>query len=64
LKNASNIKNDEYKTIVLPYSRELDSLILANYIIRSPEEEESSPLHIKNVMTNSKEKIKNILQPF
>jgi len=32
--------------------------------IRSPKEKESSPPHIEDVMTNSKEKIENTLPPF
>jgi DNA segregation ATPase FtsK/SpoIIIE-like protein len=64
LKNISNIENNEYETLVLAYSRKLDSLLLANYITKSPEEEESSLPHVKNVVTNLEEETQNNLPPF
>jgi hypothetical protein len=51
-KNASNAKDDEYKTFVFP--RKLDSLVSASYITRNPEEEESSPLHTEDAMTHKR----------
>jgi hypothetical protein len=49
-RNASNVEENEYKTLVVAYGRELDSLISTSYIIRSLEEEESPPPHIENAM--------------
>jgi hypothetical protein len=43
-------KDDEYKTEILTYNRKLDSLVSISCIIRSPEEEESSPPHTKDVV--------------
>jgi hypothetical protein len=40
-------KDNEYETLVFTYNRELDSLILANCVIRSLEEEKNSPPHKK-----------------
>ncbi len=63
-KNASNVEDDEYKTPKLSYSKKLDSLILTSCITRSQEEEESSPPHIEDVVTNSKKEMENTLPPF
>jgi hypothetical protein len=49
---------------VFTYSKELDSLVLANHITKSPEEEKNSPPHTKHVVTNLKEETKNNLPPF
>jgi hypothetical protein len=63
-RNIFDIENNEYETPIFTYSRELDSLVLANYITRSPKEEESSPPHTKNVVTDLEEETKNNLPPF
>ncbi len=63
-RNASNTKDNEYETLVLAYSRKLDSLMLASCITRSPKEEESSPPHTEDVLMDSKEEIENTLPPF
>ncbi len=63
-KNASNVEDDEYETLVLAYNKKLDSLISTSCITRSLEEEESSPPHIKDVVTNSKKEMENTLPPF
>ncbi len=60
-KNAFDIEDNEYETLVLAYNKELDSLILANYITRSLKEEESSPPHIEYVVMDSEEETKNML---
>jgi IS4 transposase len=51
-RNNFDAKNNAYETLVLTYSRNLDLLILANSIIRSNVEEESSPPYPKDVVTN------------
>jgi hypothetical protein len=63
-RTISNIEDDEYQTLIFTYSRELDSLVSANCITRSPEEKESSPPHIEDVVMESKEETKNTLPPF
>jgi hypothetical protein len=63
-RNASNVEDNEYEKLVLDYNKELNSLISASYITKSPKKEENSPPHIKNAMTNSKEEMKNTLPPF
>jgi len=63
-KNASNVEDDEYETLVLAYNKKLDSLISTSCITRSLEEEESSPPHIEDVVTNSKKEMENTLPPF
>jgi hypothetical protein len=54
LRNASNVEDNAYETSLFAYSRELDVLISTNFIIRSDVEEESPPLHLKDVMANLK----------
>jgi hypothetical protein len=61
LKNTSFTKEDEYKTPIFAYNIELDSLILTSYILRSPEEEETSPPHIKDAVTDLEKDLDNIL---
>ncbi len=53
LKNASDAKDDEYETLILTYNKLLDSLVLASCISRSRKEEENSPPHTEDVVTNS-----------
>jgi hypothetical protein len=62
-KNTSDTKKKEYETLVLAYSKVLDSLISVSDITRSSEEKESSLPHTKDVVTNSKEETKNVLPP-
>jgi hypothetical protein len=62
--NASNVEDDEYETLVFVYSRKLDSLVSANYITKSPKEEEESPPHIKDAVMDLEEETKNTLPPF
>jgi hypothetical protein len=45
---------------VITHNKKLDSLILASCIVKSLEEEESSPPHIGDVMMNSEEKTMNM----
>jgi hypothetical protein len=46
-RNTSNAKKNAYETLILAYSRELDLLVLANFIIKSDVEEENSPPYQK-----------------
>ncbi len=64
MKNTSDVEDNEYETLVFTYNKELDSLVLANYITKSPKEEESSPPHIEDVVMDSEEETKNTLPPF
>jgi hypothetical protein len=54
LKDASDVEDDAYKTLVLAYNRELDLLVSAKSIIRS--DMEKSPPYLEDVMINSKKK--------
>ncbi len=62
--SSYKIEDDEYETPVFTYNKELDSLVSANYITKSPKEEDSSPPHIEDVVMDSKEETKNTLPPF
>jgi len=64
LRNSFEVEDDEFKTPILIYNRKLDFLMLANCITRSPEEEESSPPHTKDVVRDSKKEMENTLPPF
>jgi len=64
LRNVSNVEDNEYETLVFSYNKELDSLVSTICITRSPKEEESSPPHTKDVMTDLEEETKNIFPPF
>ncbi len=63
-RNTFAIKDDEYETLVLTCNRVLDSLMLASYITRSLEENESSPSHTKDVVIDLEKEIENVLLPF
>ncbi len=64
LRNTSDVEDNEYETLILAYSKELDSLVLANCITKSLEEEENSPPHIEDAMMDSEEETTNTLPPF
>jgi hypothetical protein len=46
-RNASNIENHAYKTLIFAYNKKLDLLVLASSITKSDLEEESSPPYPK-----------------
>jgi Leucine-rich repeat (LRR) protein len=54
-----NTKDDAYETPILAYNRELDLLVLANFITKNDVEEEGSPPYPKNVVMNSKKETMN-----
>jgi len=60
----SNTEDNEYKTSILAYSRELNSLVSTNCITRSPEEEESLPPHTKKVVMDSEKEMTNSFPTF
>ncbi len=59
-RNAFDVENDAYETLVLTYSKNLDILILANSITRSDVEEESSPPYPEDVVIGSKKEMMNL----
>jgi hypothetical protein len=59
LRNTFDVEDNAYKTSLFTYSRELDILISANFIIRSDVEEKSSPPYPKDVMMDLKEETMN-----
>jgi hypothetical protein len=60
-RNAFDVEDNEYKkTLVFAYNKKLGSLISASCITRSLEEEESSPPHIGDAVTNLEEEMMNM----
>ncbi len=56
LRNALNVKDNAYETLIFAYSRKLDLFVLASNITISNVEKESSPPYLEDAMTDSKKR--------
>ncbi len=60
LKNASDAKNNAYKTPIFAYNKKSDLLVSTNSIIGSSVEEKNSTPYLEDAVINSKEKTMNL----